>query len=54
MLMPLNWLNNSGYTAVVVLGDLKILGLLPIKVKNKTKNTKPNQIKCSYVSFIHK
>lgn len=36
---------------MVVLDDLEILRLLPVKMKNKTKNAKPNQIKGSYVSF---
>ena len=37
MSISLNGLNNNGYTIVVVLDDLKILSLLPIKRKTKPK-----------------
>ena len=47
-----NWLNNNGYTIVVVLDNLKILSLLPIKRKIKPKTL--SQTKDSYVSFINK
>ena len=47
-----NWLNNNGYTIVVVLDNLKILSLLPIKIKIKPKTL--SQTKDSYVSFINK